>query len=139
MRWKMMKEDPGVSSAQAWVCPHAPQEIFKETQVSKLGDAPVHPLLYQQSSVCPFPCYIFITSYVMCYAWSVPLFTFFSFFQFCLLFITSRNLAFLVWERNTLHSTLEHNIGFHAYLFCVFFIFSQLLSCLARSFHALYF
>ena len=76
MRWKMMKEDPGVSSAQAWGFTHAPQEIFKETQASKLGDAPVHPLLYQQSSVRPSPCYIFITSYVMCYAWSVPLFTF---------------------------------------------------------------
>ena len=73
---EMMKEDTGVSSAQAWGCPHAPQEIFKETQASKLGDAPVHPLLYQQSSVRPSPCYIFITSYVMCYAWSVPLFTF---------------------------------------------------------------
>ena len=76
MRWEMMKEDTGVSSAQAWGCPHAPQEIFKETQASKLGDAPVHPLLHQQSSVRPSPCYIFITSYVMCYAWSVPLFTF---------------------------------------------------------------
>src|SRR3954465_15699619 len=53
-----------------------PQEIFKETQASKLGDAPVHPLLHQQSSVRPSPHYIFITSYVMCYAWSVSLFTF---------------------------------------------------------------
>ena len=68
MRWKMMKEDPGVSSAQSWGWPHAPQEIFKETQASKLGDAPVHPLLYQQSSSRPSPCYIFITSYDMCYA-----------------------------------------------------------------------
>ena len=76
MRWKMMKEDPGVSSAQAWGCPHAPQEIFKGDQVSKLGDAPVHPLLYKQSSVRPSPCYIFITSYDMCYAWTVTLFTF---------------------------------------------------------------
>ena len=60
-----MKEDPGVSSAQAWGCPHAPQKIFKETQVSKLGDAPMHPLLHQQSSVHPSPHYIFITS-VLC-------------------------------------------------------------------------
>src|ERR1041385_8788723 len=67
----MMKEDPGVSKAQAWGCPHAPQEIFKETQASKLGDAPVNPLLHQQSSVRPSPHYIFINSYVMGYAWSV--------------------------------------------------------------------
>src|SRR3954465_6143422 len=31
---------------------------------------------------------------------------------FCLLFITSWTLAYIVWERNTLHSTLEHNIVF---------------------------
>src|SRR3954469_2898483 len=67
----MMKEDQGVSKAQAWGCPHAPQEIFKETQASKLGDAHVHPLLHQQSSVRPSPHYIFINSYVMCYDWSV--------------------------------------------------------------------
>ena len=57
MQWKMMKEDPGVSSAQAWGCPMHPQEIFKETQASKLGDAPMHRLLSQQSSVHPSPCY----------------------------------------------------------------------------------
>ena len=42
---EMMKEDTGVSRAQAWGFSQAPQEIFKETQASKLGDAPVHPLL----------------------------------------------------------------------------------------------
>ena len=63
-----MKEDSGVPKAQAWGCPRHPQEILKETQASKLGDAPVHPLLHQQSSVRPSPRYIFITSCVMCYA-----------------------------------------------------------------------
>src|SRR4051794_20142563 len=48
-----------------------PQEIFKETQASKLGDAPVHPLLPQKSSVRPSPHFLFMNSYVMCYAWSV--------------------------------------------------------------------
>src|SRR3954463_5317606 len=65
VRRKMMKEDPGVSNAQAWGCPHAPQEIFKDIQASKLGYAPVHPFLH----IC-------ITSCVMCYDWSVSLFTF---------------------------------------------------------------
>src|SRR4051812_2882885 len=77
----MMQGDPGVPKAQAWGCPRHPQEIFKETQVSKLGYAPVHPLLHQQSSVRPFLHYIFINSYVMCYAWSILHFT----FQFALL------------------------------------------------------
>ena len=33
--------------------PPAPQEISKETQASKLRDAPVHPLLHQQLTVPP--------------------------------------------------------------------------------------
>src|SRR3954462_785338 len=76
VRRKMMKEDPRVSNAQAWGCPMHPQEIFKETQASKLGDAPMHPLLHQQLSIRPSYHYIFITSCVMCYAWSVFLFSF---------------------------------------------------------------
>ena len=79
MRRKMMKEDLGVSKAQAWDVPHAPQEIFKETQASKLGYAPMQYLLHEQSSVRPSPHYIFITSYVMCFSWSIFAFT----FQFC--------------------------------------------------------
>src|SRR3954462_6945908 len=101
-----MKEDLGVSSAKAWGCPHAPQEIFKETQASKFGDDPVHPLLHQQLSLRPSFHYIFITSCVMCYAWSVSLFTF-SLFAF-LSVHNKFTLAFIVWERNMLHFTLEH-------------------------------
>ena len=79
---------------------------------------------------------IFLSLHMICVILGASRSLLFSLFQFCLLFITSQNLAYLVWERHTLHSTLEHNIGFHAYLFCVFSIFSQLLSCLALSFHA---
>src|SRR3954471_5408368 len=39
----MMKEDPRVSKTQSWVCPMHPQELFKETQASKLGDALASP------------------------------------------------------------------------------------------------
>ena len=63
--------------------PVHPQEIFKKTQASKLGDAPVHPLLHQQLSVRLSFHYIFITSCVMCYAWSVLLLvSFLVFFSF---------------------------------------------------------
>ena len=135
MRWKMMKEDPGVSSAQAWGCPHAPQEIFKETQASKLGDAPVHPLLYQQSSVRPSPCYIFITSYVMCYAWSVPLFT----FQFVLVLLAVHNklkhsLPCLGEKHAPLHPGTQHRFSCLfflcvLYLFIAVVMFSSQFSC----------
>ena len=76
--WKKIRECQALKLGDA---PMHPQEIFKETQASKLGDAPVHPLLHQQSSVRPSPCYIFIASYVMCYAWSVLLLLF-SLFSF---------------------------------------------------------
>ena len=135
MRWKMMKEDPGVSSAQAWGCPHSPQGIFKDTQASKLGDAPVHPFSTNNHHFVHLHA-IFLSLHMLCAMLGASHSLLFSLFQFFLLFITSWKLAYLFRERNMLHSTLEHNIGFHAYLFCVFFFFSQLLSCLALSFHA---
>src|SRR3954470_23889113 len=73
--------------------PMHPQEIFKNTQASKLGDAPVHPLLHQQLSVPLSFHYIFITSYVMCYAWSVLLFiSFLVFFSFACCSLQCRTL-----------------------------------------------
>src|SRR3954454_16695651 len=96
----MMKEDPGVSNAQAWGCPCEPPIIFKETQASKLGDAPVHPLLHQQLSVRPSFHYIFITSCVMCYACSVSLFTFPSFFCFAC-YSNKLDPSFLLCGRET--------------------------------------
>jgi len=47
-----------------------------------LGMPPMYPLLHQQSSICLLLHYIFITSCVVCYAWSVSLFTFLGLFCF---------------------------------------------------------
>src|SRR4051812_30015872 len=103
--FKCAKEDPGVSKAKAWGCPRAPQQIFKETQASKLGDAPMHPLLHQQSSVRPSLHYIFITSCVVWYAWSLPLFTFLGLFFFlCSSNKLDPSLLFCVGE---IHAPLE--------------------------------
>src|SRR3954470_8692769 len=100
------------------------QEISKETQASKLGYAPVHPLLHQQSSVCPSLHYIFITSYVMCYAWSVSLFTFLSWFCFlCCSNKSDPNLLFCVGEKHA-PPELELLIGFVCLFFsCELFLF----------------
>ena len=124
-----MKEDPRLLNAQTWDAPMHPQEIFKETQAYKLGDAPVHPLLHQQLSVLPSPRYIFITSCVMCYSWSVSLFTLISLFCFV---CCSNKLypSFLLCGRET-HAPLklEHLIGFAClFLSCELFLF-LLLSC----------
>src|SRR3954464_11403302 len=87
----------------------------------------MHPLIHQQSPVRPSSHYIFITSCVMCYAWSVSLLGFiFSFLYLCLLFIRTQTPAYFVWERNTLHSNLEHIIGFFMLIFlllCVLYLF----------------
>src|SRR3954452_22123600 len=101
----MMKEDPGVSNAQAWGCPCAPPINIQGDSASKLGDAPVHPLLHQQLSVRPSFHYIFITSCVMCYAWNVSLFTFLGFLCFvCCSNKLDPSLLFCVGE---IHAPLE--------------------------------
>src|SRR3954466_8608232 len=103
----MMKEDLGVSKSQAWGCARNPQEIFKETQASKLGDAPVHPLLHQQSSVRPSPHSIIIASHVMCCSWSVFAFSFALFSV-----VTSSTLAFFCVGEKHAPLKLEHLIRF---------------------------
>src|SRR3954471_18107327 len=115
----MMKEDLGVSKSQAWGCARNPQEIFKETQASKPGDAPMHPLLHQQLSVRRSLHYIFITSCVVCYSWSVSLFTFLG--LFCFLCCSNKldpNLLFCVGE---IHAPLELEllIGFACFFLLV--------------------
>src|SRR3954464_14520761 len=59
-----------------------PNKYSRRIKHLSLGMPPMHPLLHQQSSVRPSLLYIFITSCVMCYAWSVSLFTFLSLFSF---------------------------------------------------------
>src|SRR3954463_14357104 len=115
----MIKEDPRVSSAQAWGCPHASPINIQVTQASKLGDAPVHPLLHQQSSVRPSSHYIFITSCVMCFSWSVSLFGFFS---LALLAVQKKldPILLCVGEKHVpLSKSRTHHRILHAYLFAV--------------------
>src|SRR3954468_22061890 len=59
-----------------------PNKYSRRLKHLSLGMPPMHPLLHQQSSVCPSLHYIFITSCVMCFACSVSLFTFLSLFCF---------------------------------------------------------
>src|ERR1041384_5457467 len=59
-----------------------PNKYSRRLKHLSLGMPPMHPLLHQQSSVCLSLHYIFITSCVMCFAWSVSLFTFLGLFCF---------------------------------------------------------
>src|ERR1041384_2574707 len=65
VRWKMMKEDLGVSKAQAWGCARNPQEIFKETQASKLGDTPCIPFFINNHQFVPRST-IFLSLHALC-------------------------------------------------------------------------
>src|SRR3954470_2552675 len=101
-----------------------PQETFKENQVSKLGYAPVHPLLHQELSVRPLFHYIFITLCVMCYAWSVLLFTFFS--SLVLLAVLNKlEPSFLcVGEKHApLYPRTHHRIFMLIFAMCVLYLF----------------
>ena len=133
-----MKEDDerrsgSVKSSSLGMPPCTAKKYPRRLKRISLGMPPVHPLLHQQSSVRPSPCYIFITSYVMCYAWSVSLFT----FQFVLVLLAVHNkldpsLHCSGEKHAPLHPRTQHR--FSCLSFCVFFIFSQLRSCLALVF-----
>ena len=93
--------------------PVHPQEIFKKTQASKLGDAPrASPSPSTLSVRLPFH-YIFITSCVMCYAWSV---LFSVSFLFSLAFNNESELSFLCVGEKHAPLQLEHIVDFHVYL-----------------------
>src|SRR4051812_31119667 len=59
-----------------------PNKYSRRLKRLSLGMPRGHPLLHQQSSVCLSLHYIFITSCVMCLAWSVSLFNFLGLFCF---------------------------------------------------------
>src|SRR3954469_14005495 len=82
-----------------------PNKYSRRLKRLSLGIPPMHPLLHQQSSVCPSFHYIFITSCIMCFSWSVSLFTFLG--LFCFLFCSNKldpSLLFCVGEK---HAPLE--------------------------------
>ena len=98
----MMKEVQEGTRLKLGDAPWHPQEIFKKTQASKLGDALRHPLLHQQLLCHLFWCYIFTASHDMCCSWSV----FYFVFSFFVLFAGP---SMLVRESATLHFFLEYS------------------------------
>src|SRR3954464_1505226 len=68
----------------------------------------MHALLHQQSSVCLSLHYIFITSCVMCFAWSVSLFTFLG--LFCFLCCSNKSDPCLLCCVGEEHAPLELEI-----------------------------
>ena len=110
--------------------PCTPKKYSRRLKRLSLGMPPCIPFSINIISSSFVPLYY---NHFMCYVLCLERLAF-SFLQF---FITSRNSAFFMWERNTLHFYLEHNIEFSCLsLLCMFFVFQQLLSCPALSFLA---
>src|SRR3954469_14919123 len=85
-----------------------PNKYSRKLKRLSFGMPPMHPLLHQQSSVCLSLHYIFITSCVMCFAWSVSLFTSLGLFYFlCCSNKLHPNLLFCVGEK---HAPLELDV-----------------------------
>src|SRR3954464_13350271 len=99
-----------------------------------LGMPPRHPLLHQQSSVCLSLHYVFITSCVMCFAWSVLLFTFLG--LFCFLCCSNKSDPCLLCCVGEKHAPLELElliglcmlISFSCECFFFFFLAAGLFS-----------
>src|SRR4051812_46202061 len=78
-----------------------PNKYSRRLKRLSLGMPPMHPLLHQQSSVCLSLHYVFITSCVMRFAWSVSLFTFLGLFWFlCCSNKSDHCLLFCVGEKH---------------------------------------
>src|SRR3954467_15726348 len=121
--FKCAKEDDerrhgSVKSSSLGMQPCTPKKYSRRLIHLNLGDAPVHPLLHQQLSVCPSLHYIFITSCVMCYAWSVTLFTFLRFVFALFAVVTSQTPDFFCVGKKHALLELELLIGFA----CLFFL-----------------
>jgi hypothetical protein len=106
---------------------HASQEISKKYKASKLGDAPEAPLLHRQKSGHLSTHYIFITSCIMCFSWSISCFS----FQFSLVLFGAINgwtPTNFFW-RSCLAFHLPRTLRFSLLSFNVCFLFLEL--CLA--------
>src|SRR3954470_11033353 len=106
-----------------------PNKYSRRLKHLSLGMPPMHPFLHQHSSVCPLLHYIFITSCVMCFAWSVSLFTFLGFFCFlCCSNKLDPNLLFCVGVKHA-PLELELPIGFACLFLLAVSCYFSFLSC----------
>jgi hypothetical protein len=86
---------------------HVTPRNIQEVQASKLGDAPVAPLLHRQKSGHLSRHYIFIASYSMHFSWSVFIFAFS--FVFCCCILWFDHIMFVL-ERDTLRFSLPRTL-----------------------------
>ena len=130
----MIKRFRSVKRSSLGMPPCTPKKYSRRLKRLSLGMPPCIPFSINIISSSFVPLYF---NHFMCHVLCLERLAFSFPFSFLQLFITSQNSAFFMWERNTLHFYLENNIEFSCLsLLCVFFVFQQLLSCSALSFHA---
>ena len=114
--------------------PCTPKKYSRRLKRLSLGVPPVHPLLHRHYQFVSRST-IFLSLHVLCAMLGASCSQFP--FQFSLAFNNESELSFLCVGEKHAPLQLEHIIEFSCLsLLCVFFIFQQLLSCLALSFHA---
>src|SRR3954471_23199998 len=121
----MIKEDSGVSNAQAWGCPHAPQEIFKETKASKLGMPPCIPFFINNYQFV-FRSTIFLSLHALCAMLGVSCSLFPFLFSLALLAVHNKlEPSFpCVGEKHApLHPRTQHRIFMFIFVVCVLYLF----------------
>ena len=93
-----MKEDPRVQELKLGDAPHEPPKIFKDTQASKLGDAPASP---SSSTIISSSFSTLYFYHFMCYVLCLERLAFifqFSLLSFVLFSVRNNwNLAYIVW------------------------------------------
>src|ERR1043165_4544023 len=98
-RWKVMKEDSGVSNAQAWGCPCTPNKYSRRLKRLSLGMPPMHPFFINNHRFVS-RCTIFLSLHALCAllgAYGSLLFL----GLFCFLCCSNKldpNLIFFVWR-----------------------------------------
>ena len=116
--------------------PPTPQQVFKETQVSKLGGAPRHPLLHQTIIRSSLFDAIFVLLRMICDVLGASLLCFQFLFCFVCWSLQCWTLACL-FGRDTRCTLSQNTLELHLYLLSVQFIYclfvsscSSLISCL---------
>ena len=119
--WKMMKEDLGVSNAQAWGCHHAPPINLQGYSSVQAWGCPRIPF-YINNHQFILLLTIFISLHVLCAMLGASC----NYFLVCLVLLAVHNklepnLHCLGEKHTPLHPITQYR--FRSYLWCVFFIF----------------
>ena len=121
VRGKMIKRFRSVKRSSLGMPLCTPKKYSRRLKRLSLGMPPCIPFSINIISSSFVPLYF---NHFMCYVLCLERLAFSFLLNFLELFITSQNSAFFMWERNTLHFYLEHNIEFSCLsLMCVFFVF----------------